>query len=288
MNRLKILLGLILFCFSQNIISQDYNLGVPIIQAFPKEISQSGSQNWDVVQDKLGIMYFANNDGMLSYDGTTWTIFPLPNYTIVRSLALDKNGIIYAGGQNEFGRYIPNAQGEWQFESLKHLVPTKYQNFEDVWEIEITSDGIFFLASENLFQLKENKISVFSQGKINFIGQIDDKIYIQDFDSGLYTFSRNQLKKVSGSDFFIEKTIADFAIIDDKNLIATSANGFFEMTKTGFKKWTTDADDFIKTNQINSVTNILGNRIVVATDFGGLLFFNNQGQHIFHFHKRLT
>lgn len=273
------------FCFSQNIISQDYNLGVPIIQAFPKDISQSGSQNWDVVQDKLGIMYFANNDGMLAYDGTIWTIFPLPNYTIVRSLAIDEAGIIYAGGQNEFGRYIPNENGEWQFESLKHLIPKEFQYFEDVWGIEITSDGIFFMASEKLFLLKDNKISVFSNGIINFLSQINDEIYVQDFESGLYTFSKNQLIKVSGSEFFITKAVSAIAQIDNKNLIATSKNGFFEMTDTGFEKWETDADDFLKTNHIKNVTNIIGNRIVVATNFGGLLFFNDKGQHIFHFHK---
>ncbi len=265
--------------------SQDHNLGVPIIQAFPKEISKAGSQNWDMVQDKLGIMYFANNDGMLAYDGTTWTIFPLPNYTIVRSLAIDDNGIIYAGGQNEFGRYIPNEKGEWKFESLKHLIPDDFQNFADVWGIEITSDGIFFMASEKLFQLKEDKISVFTKGTINFLSQIDDKIYIQDFQSGLYSFSQNQLKKIPNSEIFIGQAIAAFAKMGDKNLIATYHKGFYEKTSIGFKKWETDADEFIQKNHIKSAINVIGNRIVVATDFGGLLFFNEQGQHLFHFHK---
>ena len=285
LDRLRILIGLICFCFSQSIISQDHNLGVPIIQAFPKEISKAGSQNWDMVQDNLGIMYFANNDGMLAYDGTTWTIFPLPNYTIVRSLAIDEMGVIYAGGQNEFGRFIPDEKGMWKFESLKHLVPEGFQNFTDVWGIEITSDGIFFMSSEKLFHLKENKISVFTKGNINFLGKIDDTIYIQDYGSGLYFFSENQLNKIPNSEVFIGKAVSAFTNISNNNLIATYVDGFFVMTATGFEKWETDADDFIRTNHIKSATNIIGNRIVVATDFGGLLFFNEQGHHLFHFHK---
>lgn len=285
LNKLNILIGFIFLCFSQNILSQDYNLGVPVIQAFPKEISQSGSQNGDIVQDELGIMYFANNDGMLAYDGTTWAIYPLPNYTIVRSLAIDEDGIIYAGGQNEFGRYIPNELGEWEFESLKHLVPKDYQNFEDVWGIEITNDGIFFLASEKLFHLKENEISVFTKGIINFLSQINGEIYVQDFESGLYTFSQNQLNKISGSEIFRTKAISAITKVNNQILVATSKNGFYEMTKTSFEKWETDADDFIKSNHIKQVNNIIGNRIVVATDYGGLLFFNDKGKHLFHFHK---
>ncbi|MFK7776402.1 MAG: triple tyrosine motif-containing protein [Saprospiraceae bacterium] len=285
MIRLEILISLLFLCFSEYTTAQDYNLGVPVIQAFPKDISQSGSLNADIIQDKLGIMYFANDEGMVSFDGTTWTIYPLPNYTIVRSLAIDQKGVIYAGGQNEFGRYIPNKFGEWEFESLKYLVPEKYQNFEDVWNIEITSDGVFFMASEKLYQLKENKISVFTQGIINFLGQSKDKIYIQDFTSGIYSFDRNQLNKVPGTDFFSSVAISSLNKIDNKTLIATSKNGFFELNDTGIKQWKTDADDFIKTNHIKQVENIIGNRIVVATEYGGLLFFNNQGKHLFHFHK---
>lgn len=285
LKKLYLLIGFICFGISQDLKSQDYNLGVPIIQAFPKEISQSGSQNWDMIQDDLGIMYFANNDGMLVYDGSTWTIYPLPNFTIVRSLAIDKDGIIYAGGQNEFGRYIPNEVGEWQFESLKHLIPKNFQNFEDVWGIEITSDGVFFMASEKLFHLKENKVAVYAQGTINFISEIDDEIYVQDYQSGLYFFSDNKLNKISGSDFFTGKAIAAFAKVDNKNILGTAHDGFFEMTDNGFEKWKTDADDFLKANHIKYVTNIVGGRIVVATDYGGLLFFNQKGQHLFHLHK---
>ncbi|MFK8006890.1 MAG: triple tyrosine motif-containing protein [Saprospiraceae bacterium] len=285
MNKLKILITVFCFCLSQNIKSQDYNLGVPIIQAFPKEVSQSGSQNWDMIQDNLGIMYFANNDGLLVFDGTTWTIYPLPNFTIVRSLAIDESGIIYAGGQNEFGRYIPNAIGEWQFESLKHLIPKNFQNFEDVWGIEITSDGIFFMASEKLFHLKEGKVSVYTQGTINFISQINNKIYVQDYQSGLYSFSAGKLNKVSGSDFFTGKAIAAVVKTGNKDILGTAHDGFFEMTNDGFERWETDADDFLRANHIKNVTNIVGNRIVVATVYGGLLFFNQKGQHLFHLHK---
>ena len=285
LNRLEFLITVIFLGFLQNGLSQDYNLGVPVITAFPKEVSQSGSQNGDMVQDKLGIMYFANNNGMLAYDGTAWTIYPLPNYTIVRSLAIDEAGIIYAGGQNEFGRYIPNKLGIWEFESLKHLVPPEYKNFEDVWNIEITNDGVFFMASEKLFQLKENKISVFPKGIINFLGQINDEIYVQDYESGLYYFSENQLIEVKGSGIFLGKAISALIKINDQQLIATSKDGFYKMSNTGFIKWKTDADDFIKNNQIRHAKKIIGNRIVVATGFAGLLIFNDKGQNLLHLHK---
>lgn len=31
---------------------------------------RAGNQNWSVAQDKQGVVYFGNNNGLLSFDGT--------------------------------------------------------------------------------------------------------------------------------------------------------------------------------------------------------------------------
>ena len=69
----------------------------------------AGTQNWAIRQDDRGIMYFANNKGLLEFDGTTWQTHPLPNATIVRSIAFDNNRL-YIGGQSEIG-YLEIGQG---------------------------------------------------------------------------------------------------------------------------------------------------------------------------------
>ena len=53
-----------------------------------------------------GRMYFANNEGLITYDGSYWKLYPQPNETILSSIALDNNRI-YAGGQDEIGYYSP-------------------------------------------------------------------------------------------------------------------------------------------------------------------------------------
>jgi len=50
-----------------------------------------------------GILYFANNDGLLTYNGKFWNLYPVPNKTILRSIALDPSGKLYAGAQDELG-----------------------------------------------------------------------------------------------------------------------------------------------------------------------------------------
>lgn len=286
MNK-KIILGLLILFFFSDLKSQEYNIGVPIIKAFSKEESRAGAQNWDMEQDEYGVMYFANNDGMLVFDGTTWTLFPLPNYTIVRSLGRSEQGIIYAGGQNEFGRFIPDEKGVWQFESLRDLVPEIHRNFTDVWSIEVIGDAVLFNASDKLFYYKNNKIEVFDNGIFTNMRKIgnSNQVFITDSNTGVHFFSNGQIEKIEGSEMFRNIGVEDIIQTKGGLILATLKDGFFRLNDNGVEKWQTDVDDFLKENNIYRATLISGNRIAVGTYYGGLVIIGEDGKSIYHLHK---
>ncbi|MGZ8538374.1 MAG: hypothetical protein ACXWV9_08945, partial [Flavisolibacter sp.] len=89
-------------------------IGLPQIINFNNSHFQGGTQTWDIRQDAAGRVYFANNEGLLTYDGSSWKLYHQPNKSILRSIALDKNRI-YAGGQDELGFFSPNTQGIIQY-----------------------------------------------------------------------------------------------------------------------------------------------------------------------------
>lgn len=76
-------------------------IGLPQLINYSKSDFQAGTQTWDIEQDSQGMMYFGNNEGMLTYDGSHWKAYPLPNRTIVRALAIDSTDRIYAGGREK-------------------------------------------------------------------------------------------------------------------------------------------------------------------------------------------
>ena len=80
MKKYLLLIFLPLSVFSQN------TIGIPDVINYSKHIYKGGLQSWDIKQDKNGIIYVANNEGLLSFDGTYWNLHPLPNKTIVRSV----------------------------------------------------------------------------------------------------------------------------------------------------------------------------------------------------------
>lgn len=44
-------------------------INMPFLENFSRDVYHGGTQNWAVAQGHDGIMYFANNDGLLTFDG---------------------------------------------------------------------------------------------------------------------------------------------------------------------------------------------------------------------------
>lgn len=132
-------------------------IGLPQITNFNNSNYNGGTQTWDIKQDEAGRMYFANNEGLLIYDGSYWKLFPRPNKTILRSINLVKERI-YAGGQDEIGFFAPDVYGILKYSSLTPLIPRGQEKFTDVWKIEQHKDAVFFQTTNWIFEYKGNAI----------------------------------------------------------------------------------------------------------------------------------
>ena len=84
--------------------------GVPFFQNFTAKSYEGHQQNWTMLQDDRGVVYIGNLPGILEYDGVRWRSIPLPNASVVRSLAKDSTGTIYVGAHAEFGYLSPDSR----------------------------------------------------------------------------------------------------------------------------------------------------------------------------------
>jgi len=92
--------------------------GLPFIQNYPPQITGGDAQNWQILQDKRGLIYSVNNYGILQYDGQSWRIIPAPNNSRIRALAIDHRGIIYFKAESDFGYLAPDSTGTLRAVSL--------------------------------------------------------------------------------------------------------------------------------------------------------------------------
>lgn len=126
--------------------------GIPLLQVFPENVTGGNPQNFAVIQDHRGILYVANSYGVLEFDGRTWRQITLPNLSGVYSLAVDAEGNVFVGAQNDFGVLRPNQQGQMGYVSLVGLVPEADRQFGNVWKTYATGDGVFFQTFTHIFR----------------------------------------------------------------------------------------------------------------------------------------
>jgi hypothetical protein len=74
---LSLLLALSSFVYSQDL---------PPIVKYNSSTYNAGNQNWMISQDENQYIYFANNEGLLEFNGSNWELYKSPNETIIRSV----------------------------------------------------------------------------------------------------------------------------------------------------------------------------------------------------------
>jgi len=116
----------------------------------------------------------------------------------VRSLAIDKQGNIFAGGKGEFGRLVPNAHGKLVYESfLPKITQKEALNFTDVWSTVATNDYLYFLTDERLFILnrRTDSLTIYHSEKKKFflLYEADSQIFLYEIGKGLFKLNGNKL-----------------------------------------------------------------------------------------------
>lgn len=273
---------LILVCCPLFIKAQN-TIGLPETINFSKSQYNGGAQNWDIRQDKHGIIYLANNEGLLTFDGQSWKIYPLPNKSIVRSVLIGNDGRIYVGGQDELGYFQPNAFGKLVFVSLIQGIPDADKGFGDVWDIVPYKNAIYFRTGSRIFRHFSGKTTVFSSGgAYGFLDTANDQLILQDFKKGLLVLNKNNWIPLSAennaSGSIIEANItAVLSVGENKALITTLKNGIYLLNQGQITPINSPNNPLFSNERIYGATNINEEWVALATTNGGVYIIDHNG-----------
>ena len=224
----------------------------PIVRNFTRKTSNSGSQSWSIIQDKKDWLYFANNNGLLEFDGNEWAIYPISNITNVRSLYYDKeNEKIYAGAFNEFGYFKRDKYGKMIYTSLITKLDKRNRNFNEIWNIEKQGNTIYFQSDHFIFRYENERIISSSiKYRISKIATINNLLFLATEKNGVFIFNEDMLMPLPNNELLKNKKIC--AILPYKNqiLFLTELDGIFLFDLQQVKKMNTDINTFIEHNQV--------------------------------------
>ncbi len=283
MKRLLLLILLPIYCYSQN------TIGFPDILSYSKQSYSAGIQNWDIKQDKNGILYFANNEGLLSFDGKNWNLYPLPNKTIVRSVEIGHDNKIYVGGQDELGYFSPAPNGRLQYHSLIQFLLPKDKSFGDVWDIISYNKDIFFRSSSKIFKfINESVASYSASSEWTLLSICNGTLYAHDLRTGLKHFENDAWSPLfPTSDPLINDPVTSILPIHkDSSVVTTLKHGLFILTKTGITKLQSANNQLFQDARIYAATKINDEWLALATSNNGVYVIDLKGNIIQGFSKK--
>ncbi|MDG1941171.1 MAG: hypothetical protein P8I54_02250 [Flavobacteriaceae bacterium] len=271
------------------------SFGNSFAQIFTKEIVNysiedysADNQNWGIDVSDNGIVYIANNKGLLRYTGSSWELFELPNKTIIRSV-LVVGDAVYTGSYEEFGFWKNDDFGNLSYTSLNHFFEkdNKIDN-EEFWQIVKHGDNIIFRSFANVYNYDGKKISSIpdSQGVLSisvFLGRLilcSLNRGIEELENGLlkpFKFKNNREKF---------KNIISSASYKNKLFFFDKNNGGFIYESGRITSLKPKISQILKEQILNKAIFLDSNLIAFGTIKNGVLIYNLKNQSIQHAYNR--
>jgi serine phosphatase RsbU (regulator of sigma subunit) len=274
-------LTLISIIFSPAVEAQE---GDFFISNYDKSQYNGASQNFDVIEDDFGLLYFANNSSIIEYDSKVFRNINLTENKTPICFAKSRDGKIFVGGENEIGCLAKSANGRLYYESLVHLVPKEERVFTKVWYASEHNGAIYFCANELLMRLKDGKIKTWKpKSSFHKIHVVNGILFIRELGTGLMMLKNESLVAIAGTEIFagVDYKIANIipGVREKEFTIVTRKKGIFSIiieprSNSAFVKNITDGDHQFLTNNEPFDAIKTSKYIIIATKTAGVFVFD--------------
>ncbi len=235
--------------------------------------------SFDIAQTDRGIIYFANKNGVVEFDGRNWNVIQSPG--AIYTLAISNGNEIYVGGLTGYGRLALNKNNVLAYESLSKGDKTK-----NVFKSVAHGDYVYFINETHFFGFNvktrqtETNIDATPGSSFNGLFEIDNKVYVSESSGTL-----NELKdgKLSVTSFSF--LAGDELLFVDKNagasryLIGTVSGKYFSYENGKATEIRIEDSSYTTTNVVVSGRWVNERLIALGTLSGGVVFISvNSGK----------
>jgi DNA-binding CsgD family transcriptional regulator/ligand-binding sensor domain-containing protein len=255
----------------------------PIIK-YSSAVYGAGNQSWMIAQDNQNFLYFANNDGLLEYDGTNWQLYPTPNETILRSVKVIGNKV-FTGCYMNFGYWTRQTNGKLKYTSLSDTIKNKILDDEQFWNILQYDQWILFQSLNRIYiyDTKTGKFKIIAP-KNGVIKSFAPKnaIYFQTIKEGLFEIESGKAKLVSDHPILKKFTIVNVFAKEDGLLIQTQLDGIYKLAGNNLTRFVTDVDAELKASFVYSSQLLQDGSFALGTVSNGIYILSNAGKLKYH------
>lgn len=243
----------------------------------------AGTQNWQLVTTSNGWLYAANNYGLLEFDGARWRIYGMYYGNLPRSIAKYNDQAIFIGATNDFGVFMPTADGGMRYTSL---MPEGVEpDYGEVWDIEVVEQRIYIFARHRIIIASFNITEDVELTDVHII-RTDSRVFCAEnaggaiyvgTDNGIYLLTGTRMNRIHGSDILKGYEVRCIQVLDSQRLlIGTDLGGLFVYDGTRIFAYHTEADSFIRKNQLYTLA-VREDKIALGTVLQGLVVVDTTG-----------
>ncbi|MBN2892933.1 MAG: SpoIIE family protein phosphatase [Bacteroidales bacterium] len=263
--------------------------GVPFVKNFNSAEYNGHEQNFDIIQDKSGLMYFANFQAVLIYDGARWVKVPTSSGMRVLSLDLCTKGIVYVGGLYDFGYITKDEFGQYVFVSLVDSSMTEEQVGE-VFNVHCLNGKTYFITENKMFTYDSLSVE-----EVDFDGvllesfAVNGELFLfferdlqnEDFSqNGLTVYRNNSIIRLSDNSLEQIVDIKAMFYLDNAQMyvVGTESQGFFSLQNDIITTMEVSVNEYVRKNSITSGAKIYDDLYAIGTLTQGVLLVNNMGK----------
>jgi len=291
---------LFLLFYSLSISAQVNRYGTPLISSFDAAQIPGNPTSVSVTMDGSGVMYFGTEaGGIVTFDGTTWNLIRTPGAGRINAMATDIRGLVYAGGEDDFGFLQPDLSGRLTWQPLTEMISDSAAaaDIGSIKSIAADSNSVFLTDGKMLFSLATGSDSVMvtnleiSSGisAVSNLVAFDKRIIIADNKEGLFDYSEGRISRIPAGEKIRNTRIVRMVPYDRDNLlIAAAGKGLilFNIKTGALNNNFTDrrGSAILRNGTLTDLVILPGNMIAAGLDNGGgVCIFSHEGallQHI--------
>ena len=269
----NVLFTLVLYATVVVIYGQEGNV---FLQNYIPDLEEADSRNWAISQGGNGVMYFANNRGILAYDGVRWRLIATPGTPY--ALAADTvKGTVYVGCKGDFGYLEIDETGKEVYQSISD----DREKFGEITKIAIAQGNVFFYSSNKLYRygIEQGDVEnswVPGEGEA-FAGLVvhDGSISVNTVQGGLCQLGKEALKPLSnGKQFAGSVIVASIDLGGGKTLVCTSQDRIFSFDGMSLSPFHLEAVGYLKESHIVGGVQVSEGVIALGTLTGGCVLID--------------
>ena len=250
------------------------------IQNFSPSDYNARNQNWGLTQNNSGEIYIANNEGLLTFDGLNWQLYPSPNRSELRSVYM-LDGKIYSGCYREFGYWAPLDEGGLRYHSISAAIEDRLKEDEVFWNIASYGEYVIFQSLERLYFYNITSEEVHFKevpSERARLFNVKDRLLFQVQGQGLMELVEGEPRPWANSAGIADRVVVHVAESDRGFMILNEDGKFFRKEGDKLTPWEPVDAAILNGSKVYSALQTRSGDWVLGTINQGVLILDKEGK----------